>query len=91
MCLSYQNVFVCINAEAIISHTVCFILSGLFITPMLGELPEGAENELVKSIPFPKRLGDSDEFAHTVQSIIENPMMNGEVMRLDGAIRMHHF
>jgi len=51
-------------------------------------LPEKVMVELAKEIPFPQRLGDPDEFAHLVQAIIENPMMNGEVIRLDGAIRM---
>ena len=58
------------------------------MTPLLAGLPEKVQTELAKSIPFPQRLGDPDEYAHLVQSIIENPMMNGEVIRLDGAIRM---
>jgi hypothetical protein len=54
----------------------------------LAGLPEPARIELGKSVPFPKRLGDPSEFAQLVQSIIENPMLNGEVIRLDGALRM---
>ena len=61
---------------------------GLYDTPLLAELPEKVRQELAKSIPFPQRLGHPDEFAHLVQCILENPMMNGEVIRLDGAIRM---
>ena len=61
---------------------------GLYDTPLLAELPEKVRHELGKSVPFPQRLGHPDEFAHLVQSILENPMLNGEVIRLDGAIRM---
>lgn len=67
---------------------VCTIAPGLFKTPLLAGLPEQVQNELAKDIPFPQRLGDPDEYAHLVQAIIENPMMNGEVIRLDGALRM---
>ena len=62
--------------------------TGLFKTPLLASLPEQVQAELAKDIPFPQRLGDPDEYAHLVQAIIENPMMNGEVIRLDGALRM---
>lgn len=61
---------------------------GLFDTPLLASLPEAVRQELALSIPFPQRLGDPDEYAHLVQALIENPMMNGEVIRLDGALRM---
>ena len=61
---------------------------GLFDTPLLAGLPEVVRQELALSIPFPQRLGDPDEYAHLVQALIENPMMNGEVIRLDGALRM---
>ena len=64
------------------------ILSGPFLTPLLLALPEKARDELGQQVPFPSRLGDPSEFGHLVQSIIENPMMNGEVIRLDGALRM---
>merc|ERR1712194_503220 len=67
---------------------ICTIAPGLFMTPMLAGLPEEAMKELAKGVPFPKRLGNPDEYAHLVQVIIENPMMNGEVIRLDGALRM---
>jgi 3-hydroxyacyl-CoA dehydrogenase/3-hydroxy-2-methylbutyryl-CoA dehydrogenase len=63
-------------------------ITGLFDTPLLASLPEAVRQELALSIPFPQRLGDPDEYAHLVQALIENPMMNGEVIRLDGALRM---
>ena len=62
--------------------------TGLFDTPLLAGLPEVVRKDLALSIPFPQRLGDPDEYAHLVQALIENPMMNGEVIRLDGALRM---
>jgi 3-hydroxyacyl-CoA dehydrogenase/3-hydroxy-2-methylbutyryl-CoA dehydrogenase len=65
-----------------------FMLSGLFDTPLLASLPDKVRIFLAKSVPFPKRLGNPEEFALLVQSIIQNPMLNGEVIRLDGAIRM---
>lgn len=61
---------------------------GLFKTPMLAGLPEKVQDQLACTVPFPKRLGDPDEYAHTVQMIIENTMLNGTVIRLDGALRM---
>lgn len=64
------------------------IAPGLFLTPMLEGLPEQVRTELASTVPFPKRLGKPDEYAQLVQSIIENPMLNGEVIRLDGALRM---
>lgn len=67
---------------------VCTIAPGLFDTPLLHALPEKVRTELGKAVPFPPRLGLSDEFAHLAMSIIENPMLNGEVIRLDGAIRV---
>lgn len=67
---------------------VCTIAPGLFKTPLLSALPEKVMTFLAKSVPFPQRLGNPPEFAMLVQSIIENPMLNGEVIRLDGAIRM---
>lgn len=67
---------------------VVTIAPGLFDTPLLSSLPEKVRNFLAKSIPYPQRLGKPEEFAQLVQSIIENPVMNGEVIRLDGAIRM---
>jgi len=67
---------------------VMTIAPGLFETPMLAGLPEKAKEALNKMIPFPKRLGKPIEFAMLTKHIIENPMLNGEVIRLDGAIRM---
>ena len=55
---------------------------------MLDALPPDVKNELGASVPFPSRLGDPDEFGKLVISILENPMLNGEVIRLDGAVRM---
>ena len=67
---------------------VMTIAPGLFNTPMLAQLPEAARVALGKMVPFPQRLGDPGEYAKLAQHIIENPMLNGEVIRLDGAIRM---
>ena len=64
------------------------IAPGLFNTPMLAALPEGVRDALGKMVPFPKRLGMPSEYAQLAKHIIENPMLNGEVIRLDGAIRM---
>ncbi|KAF6090610.1 hydroxysteroid 17-beta dehydrogenase 10 [Phyllostomus discolor] len=61
---------------------------GLFGTSLLNSLPEKVRNFLASQVPFPRRLGDPAEYGHLVQSIIENPFINGEVIRLDGAIRM---
>ena len=67
---------------------ICTIAPGLFKTPMLAGLPEQVQNELSKTVPFPARLGDPSEYAMLAQHIVENPMLNGEVIRLDGALRM---
>ncbi|MCC5856638.1 MAG: 3-hydroxyacyl-CoA dehydrogenase [Ectothiorhodospiraceae bacterium] len=67
---------------------VVTIAPGLFETPMLLGLPQDVQDALGRSVPFPPRLGRPMEFAHTVQYIVENTMMNGETIRLDGAIRM---
>jgi NAD(P)-dependent dehydrogenase (short-subunit alcohol dehydrogenase family) len=64
------------------------IAPGLFDTPLMQMLPEEAKQSLGQQVPFPPRLGRPDEFAQLVQQIIENPMLNGETIRLDGAIRM---
>ena len=64
------------------------ILPGIFDTPLLAGLPEAARASLGEQVPFPPRLGRPDEFAALVQHIAENSMLNGEVIRLDGAIRM---
>jgi NAD(P)-dependent dehydrogenase (short-subunit alcohol dehydrogenase family) len=67
---------------------VMTIAPGLFDTPLLHGLPEAAREALGKMVPFPRRLGRPAEFASLVRHIIENHMLNGEVIRLDGAIRM---
>jgi NAD(P)-dependent dehydrogenase (short-subunit alcohol dehydrogenase family) len=67
---------------------VCAIAPGLFDTPLLAALPAGARAELAQTMPFPPRLGRPEEFARLVCEIVENPMLNGEVIRLDGALRM---
>lgn len=67
---------------------VCTIAPGLFNTPLLAALPEEARLSLGEQVPFPSRLGEPAEYAQLVQSIIENPMLNGETIRLDGALRM---
>jgi NAD(P)-dependent dehydrogenase (short-subunit alcohol dehydrogenase family) len=67
---------------------VCSIAPGLFLTPLLESLPEEVQQSLGKQVPFPSRLGKPTEFAKLVVQIIENDMLNGEVIRLDGAIRM---
>lgn len=67
---------------------VMTIAPGLFETPLLASLPEEARLSLGQQVPFPSRLGRPGEYALLVKSIIENPMLNGEVIRLDGAIRM---
>jgi NAD(P)-dependent dehydrogenase (short-subunit alcohol dehydrogenase family) len=64
------------------------IAPGLFATPMLAGLPQEARDSLAAQVPHPSRLGDPREFAALVRHICENPMLNGEVIRLDGAIRM---
>lgn len=67
---------------------VCTIAPGLFKTPLLGSLPEEAQKSLGAQVPHPSRLGDPDEYGALAEHIINNPMLNGEVIRLDGAIRM---
>lgn len=64
------------------------IAPGIFLTPMLESLPQDAQDSLGRQVPFPSRLGKPSEFADLVAAIIGNPMLNGEVIRLDGAIRM---
>jgi NAD(P)-dependent dehydrogenase (short-subunit alcohol dehydrogenase family) len=67
---------------------VMTIAPGIFLTPMLMGLPQAAQDSLGKQVPHPSRLGKPEEYAQLVGSIIANPMLNGEVIRLDGAIRM---
>lgn len=64
------------------------IAPGLFLTPLLLQLPEKVRTYLATTVPFPQKLGVPDEYAHLAQSIVENPMMNGECIRIDGALRM---
>jgi 3-hydroxyacyl-CoA dehydrogenase / 3-hydroxy-2-methylbutyryl-CoA dehydrogenase len=67
---------------------VCTIAPGLFDTPLLAGLPEEARSALGAQVPHPARLGAPDEYASLAAHIVENPMLNGEVVRLDGALRM---
>jgi NAD(P)-dependent dehydrogenase (short-subunit alcohol dehydrogenase family) len=67
---------------------VMTIAPGLFLTPLLASLPQEAQDSLGRQVPFPSRLGHPDEYALMVEQIVANPMLNGEVIRLDGAIRM---
>jgi NAD(P)-dependent dehydrogenase (short-subunit alcohol dehydrogenase family) len=67
---------------------VVTIAPGLFDTPLLQGLPEKAKASLAEQVPFPRRLGRPEEYAALVLHILENPMLNGEVVRLDGALRM---
>lgn len=67
---------------------VMTIAPGLFLTPLMATLPQEAQDSLGKQVPFPPRLGDPAEFANMVEAIIGNVMLNGETIRLDGAIRM---
>ena len=67
---------------------VCAIAPGVFDTPLLGNLPESSREALLRDALFPARFGRPDEFAALVAHIVENEMLNGEVIRLDGALRM---
>src|SRR3989442_2493784 len=67
---------------------VVAIAPGIFDTPLLAGLPEPARQSLAQQVPFPPRLGRPEEFAALVRHIIDNEMLNGEVIRLDGALRM---
>ena len=67
---------------------VMTIAPGIFETPMLMTMPQDVRDSLGKQVPFPSRLGKPDEYANLVKSIMENEMLNGETIRLDGAIRM---
>jgi NAD(P)-dependent dehydrogenase (short-subunit alcohol dehydrogenase family) len=67
---------------------VCTIAPGLFDTPLLAQLPQEARDALGKTVPHPARLGDPSEYAQLACHIAENPMLNGETIRLDGALRM---
>ncbi|XP_055684746.1 3-hydroxyacyl-CoA dehydrogenase type-2 [Lutzomyia longipalpis] len=67
---------------------VVTIAPGLFDTPMLQALPDKVRAFLAKTVPFPQRLGNPSEYAQLVESIVDNPLLNGETIRLDGALRM---
>ena len=67
---------------------VVTIAPGLFLTPLLANLPQEAQDSLAASIPFPRRLGHADEFASLAMHMIDNPYLNGEVVRLDASLRM---
>jgi NAD(P)-dependent dehydrogenase (short-subunit alcohol dehydrogenase family) len=73
---------------SVVGIRVCTIAPGLMDTPLLGMLPEEAKRSLGASVVNPKRLGDPDEFARLALAIVDNDYLNGEVIRLDGAIRM---
>jgi len=77
-------------ARELASHgiRVCTIAPGIFETPMLAGLPPEVQESLGKSVPFPTRLGRPDEYAALGQHIVENEMLNGESIRLDGALRL---
>jgi len=77
-------------ARELASHgiRVAAIAPGVFATPMLAGLPQAAQDNLGASVPFPQRLGRPDEYAALVLHICANRMLNGEVIRLDGALRM---
>jgi NAD(P)-dependent dehydrogenase (short-subunit alcohol dehydrogenase family) len=67
---------------------ICTIAPGLFLTPLLESLPQDVQDSLGAQVPFPSRLGAPQEYAEMVSHITKNQMLNGEVIRLDGAIRM---
>ncbi|PHQ71927.1 MAG: 3-hydroxyacyl-CoA dehydrogenase [Paracoccus sp.] len=67
---------------------ICAIAPGIFGTPMLRGLPQEVQDSLAAEVTFPKRLGDPAEYARTAAFVVENPYLNGEVIRLDGALRM---
>lgn len=67
---------------------VLTIAPGIFKTPLLGELPENIQDAIGKTVPFPSRMGKPHEFALMAESVVINPMLNGECIRIDGAIRM---
>jgi NAD(P)-dependent dehydrogenase (short-subunit alcohol dehydrogenase family) len=67
---------------------VCAIAPGMFETPMVQGLPQDVQDSLGAAVPFPSRFGRPDEYAHLVMAILANPMLNGETIRIDGALRM---
>ncbi len=73
---------------AAVGIRVCVIQPGLFETPMVAGLPANVQDSLIATFPFPQRLGKAEEYAKLALAIIDNPMINGEVIRIDGALRM---
>lgn len=73
---------------SVVGIRVMTIAPGTFDTPMLGMLPDNIRQVLAAGIPFPKELGEPDQYAALVEHIVSNPYLNGEVIRLDGALRM---
>lgn len=67
---------------------VCTIAPGIFDTPLMASLPDAARESLSQQVPFPPRLGKPEEYARLAQAIVENEMLNGETIRLDGGLRM---
>ena len=67
---------------------VCTIAPGTFDTPLLNRLPAEVKDSLAKAVPHPSRLGEADEYAKLALHIVDNGILNGETIRLDGAIRM---
>ena len=67
---------------------VCAIAPGIFATPMIDAMPSEVQESLIEQVPFPRRLGRPEDYAALVQHVIENRLLNGEVIRLDGALRM---
>jgi NAD(P)-dependent dehydrogenase (short-subunit alcohol dehydrogenase family) len=67
---------------------VCTIAPGTFDTPLLATRPQQVRDGLAAATPHPRRLGEADEYARLAVQIVENPMLNGETIRLDGALRM---
>lgn len=86
--MHYCTWYAFIVKHVLVTYIKNIFIAGLFKTPLLENLPEKVIAFLSKSVPFPQRLGEPDEFAQLVQSIIENPMLNGEVIRLDGGLRL---
>ena len=64
------------------------IAPGIFMTPMMAGMPEEVQESLAATLPFPKRLGKAEEFGMLVDQMVRNPILNGEVIRLDNALRM---
>ena len=70
------------------SVTVCTIAPGLFLTPLMTELPDEVAASLGKQVPFPSRLGRPSDYGSIISHVLANPMLNGEIIRLGGVIRM---